>query len=88
MDKPQSEPVFMFDGAIVGCSAIIAPGASVPPGKQVPPNTLWLGSPGKVACPARDEERDYITYAASHCRSRAKQYTRNGISFTADRNDT
>lgn len=73
----------ILDAAIVGHGAVVAAGAVVPPGKHVPPDTLWLGSPGRVARATRAEEHDFVSYATDHYRSRAKQYVNEGIGFTA-----
>lgn len=77
----------ILDGAVVGQGAVVAAGAVVPPGKQVPPDTLWLGSPGRAVRSTRVEERNFVSYATNHYRSRAKQYVSNGIGVTAAHDD-
>ncbi len=56
----------VLDGAVLEDGAFLAAGSLVPPGKKLEGGYLWVGSPVKRARPLSAEEREWLSYSASH----------------------
>lgn len=50
----------VLDGAVVGEGSIVAAGALIPEGKIIPPKSIFIGSPGRVLRPVRDDDFDRV----------------------------
>ena len=56
----------VMDGAVLEQAVLLAAGSLVPPGKTLEAASLYRGRPAERVRDLRDEELEYLRYAAAH----------------------
>jgi carbonic anhydrase/acetyltransferase-like protein (isoleucine patch superfamily) len=66
----------VLNGARIGDGTIIGAGALIPEGREIPADSVVLGSPGKVARPVSDADRERVAWGVDDYVQRWKRYVR------------
>jgi carbonic anhydrase/acetyltransferase-like protein (isoleucine patch superfamily) len=64
----------ILDGAVVGEKSIIAAASLVPEGKIIPPKSIYIGSPGRILRPVRDDDYNRVRDYHKRVVVKAKEY--------------